>query len=87
MPIAAAAAVTRYIESRTFSRERWSGDDLAVKVRAQFAALINATPAEISLVESTSRGENLVVNGLGICASATRRPATSSPTPCTSRVR
>ena len=66
MPRASAAAVTRYIESRTFSRERWSGDDLAVKVRAQFAALINARPGEISLVESTSRGENLVVNGLGI---------------------
>ena len=66
IPVAAAQAVSRYIETRTFSRERWSGDDLAVKVRAQFAALINAKPAEISLVESTSRGENLVVNGLGV---------------------
>ena len=68
MPIAAAQAVTRYVESRTFSRERWSGDELAAKVRAQFAALIHASPDEISLVESTSRGENLVVNGLGIPA-------------------
>ncbi len=68
MPIAAAAAATRYIESRAFSRERWSGDDLAVKVRAQFASLINARPGEISLVESTSRGENLVVNGLGLAS-------------------
>jgi selenocysteine lyase/cysteine desulfurase len=70
MPVAAAQAVARYVESRTFSRERWSGDDLAVKVRGQFAALINAAPAEISLVESTSRGENLVVNGLGIPSNA-----------------
>jgi selenocysteine lyase/cysteine desulfurase len=31
--------------------------------------LINANPAEISLVESTSRGENLVVNGLGLPSS------------------
>ena len=68
MPIAAAAAATRYIESRAFSRERWSGDDLAVKVRAQFASLINARPREISLVESTSRGENLVVGGLGLAS-------------------
>ena len=68
LPLASAAAVSRYIESRTFNRERWSGDDLAVNVRAQFATLINASPAEISLVESTSRGENLVVNGLGIPA-------------------
>jgi selenocysteine lyase/cysteine desulfurase len=66
IPIAAANAVTRYIESRSFSRERWSGDDLAAKVRAQFASLINAKAGEISLVESTSRGENLVVNGLGL---------------------
>jgi len=59
----------RGFTSRTFSRERWSGDDLAVRVRAQFASLINANPAEISLVESTSRGENLVVNGLGLPSS------------------
>ena len=70
LPVASAQAVARYVESRTFSRERWSGDELAVKVRGQFAALINAAPAEISLVESTSRGENLVVNGLGMAANA-----------------
>jgi selenocysteine lyase/cysteine desulfurase len=66
IPVAAAQAVGRYVETRTFSRERWSGDELAAKVRAQFAELINARPAEIGLVESTSRGENLVVNGLGL---------------------
>jgi len=75
MPVAAANAATRYIESRAFRRERWSGDDLAVKVRAQFASLINAKPSEISLVESTSRGENLVVNGLGIPSALARRSA------------
>jgi selenocysteine lyase/cysteine desulfurase len=75
IPIAAAQAVHRYIETREFSRERWSGDDLAAKVRAQFAALIGAEPAEISLVESTSRGENLVVNGLGIPSALARRSA------------
>jgi selenocysteine lyase/cysteine desulfurase len=68
MPLVAANAASRYLETRTFSRERWSGDELAAKVRAQFAVLINAAPAEISLVESTSRGENLVVNGLGVPA-------------------
>jgi selenocysteine lyase/cysteine desulfurase len=70
IPVVAAQAVSRYIETRTFSRERWSGDELAGKVRAQFARLINAKPAEISLVESTSRGENLVVNGLGVPSNA-----------------
>ena len=29
IPIAAANAITRYVESRSFSRERWSADDLA----------------------------------------------------------
>jgi selenocysteine lyase/cysteine desulfurase len=70
IPVAAAQAVSRYIETRTFSRERWSGDELAATVRAQFAELINARPAEIGLVESTSRGENLVVNGLGLASNA-----------------
>src|SRR6185369_9813548 len=70
IPVTAAQAVSRYIETRTFSRERWSGDELAAKVRAQFAALINASPAEIGLVESTSRGENIVVNGLGLASNA-----------------
>jgi selenocysteine lyase/cysteine desulfurase len=73
LPVASAQAVARYVESRTFSRERWSGDELAVKVRGQFAALINAAPAEISLVESTSRGENVVVNGLGIPSGLARQ--------------
>jgi selenocysteine lyase/cysteine desulfurase len=75
LPVASAHAVARYVESRTFSRERWSGDELAVKVRGQFAALINAAPAEISLVESTSRGENIVVNGLGLGPSLPRGSA------------
>ena len=75
LPVASAQAVARYVESRTFSRERWSGDDLAVTVRGQFAALINAAPNEISLVESTSRGENIVVNGLGLPSGLSRRTA------------
>jgi len=67
VPIAAAEAVRRYLDTRTFREERRrSGDSLAAEVKAEFAALINARPSEISLVENTSTGENLVVNGLGI---------------------
>jgi selenocysteine lyase/cysteine desulfurase len=40
--------------------------DLPREVKAQFAALVNAKPSEISFVPNTSTGENLVVNGLGI---------------------
>jgi selenocysteine lyase/cysteine desulfurase len=67
VPIAAADAVRGYLETRTFRQpRRRSGDSLAAEVKAEFAALINAKPAEISLVQSTSAAENLVVHGLDI---------------------
>ncbi len=67
VPVATANAVRSYLETRTFREpRRRSGDELATEVKAEFAALINAKPAEISLVQSTSVAENLVVNGLGI---------------------
>jgi selenocysteine lyase/cysteine desulfurase len=65
VPVAAANAVRTYLETRTFREPRLrSGDSLAAEVKAEFAALINAKPAEISLVQSTSVAENLVVSGL-----------------------
>ena len=67
VPVAAAEAVRRYLDTRTFQQPRLrSGDSLATEVKGEFAQLINARPAEISLVQSTSVAENLVVNGLGI---------------------
>jgi len=64
MPNAGREALRKYVESRTspvldthYDREH---------VKAEFAALINAKPTEISYVPNTSTGENLVVNGLGI---------------------
>ncbi len=67
VPVAAAEAVRRYLETRTFREPRIrSGDSLAAEVKGEFAALINARPAEISLVQSTSVAENLVVSGVGI---------------------
>ena len=67
VPVAAAEAVRRYLETRTFREPRLrTGDSLAAEVKGEFAALINARPAEISLVQSTSAAENLVVDGLGI---------------------
>src|SRR5262249_52846196 len=60
MPLAGREALRRYAESRTgpvldthYDREH---------VKAEFAALINARPSEISYVPNTSTGENLVVN-------------------------
>lgn len=62
MPLGAVEAVRRNAESlATAGVQRKDGD-----VKAEFAALINARPSEISIVPNTSVGENLVVNGLDI---------------------
>jgi len=64
MPVAGREALRRYTEARCspvldthYDREH---------AKAEFAALINAKPSEISYVPNTSTGENLVVNGLGL---------------------
>jgi selenocysteine lyase/cysteine desulfurase len=65
MPVAAAQAARRYVDLR-------SQTGLVLKqvqnvdVKAEFAALINVKPSEISFIPNTSTGENLIVNGLGI---------------------
>jgi selenocysteine lyase/cysteine desulfurase len=66
MPVAAAENAQKYLLSRSQpDGEGWERLDS----KAEFAALINAKPSEIANVSSTSAGENLVVNGLGIPAS------------------
>src|SRR5580658_4647202 len=37
-------------------------------VRAQFARMVNATPDEIGLLNSTGEGENVIANGIGLTA-------------------
>jgi selenocysteine lyase/cysteine desulfurase len=37
-------------------------------VRAQFARMVNATPDEIGLLNSTGEGENVIANGIGLKA-------------------
>jgi selenocysteine lyase/cysteine desulfurase len=71
LPMAAAAAMRRHVEARASPGKMTDpgGSDLATRVKAEFAALINATPAEVSFVPNTSSGENLVVQALGIVGS------------------
>ena len=61
LPIVGREALRRYVESRTgpVLDTHYDRD-----VKAEFAALINAKPSEISYIPNTSTGENLVVNGL-----------------------
>ncbi len=66
MPLAGREALAKYAETRSNPglQTRFERD-----VKAEFAALINAKPSEISYVPNTSTGENLVVSGLGIVGS------------------
>ncbi|MFZ0639152.1 MAG: aminotransferase class V-fold PLP-dependent enzyme [Candidatus Acidiferrales bacterium] len=65
MPVAAAQAVRRYVDVRSELGSTLKATP-NVDIKAEFAALINAKPSEISFIPNTSTGENLVVNGLGI---------------------
>lgn len=65
MPAAAAQALRQYSELRSVP-DVVSKQLENVDIKAEFAALINAKPSEISVIPNTSTGENLVVNGLGI---------------------
>lgn len=65
MPLAAAAALREWADFRSHP-QAVSQPKKLINVKAEFAALINARESEISYVESTSTGENLVVNGLDI---------------------
>lgn len=65
LPRGAVAAVRAYLERRARpDADLPPAPDIDVK--AEFAALINAKPAEIASITSTSEGENLVVEALGI---------------------
>ena len=73
MPIVSAAAMRAYADARSsFRTEGATSGALSAKVKAAFAALINAKPSEIAFIPNTSTGENLVVNGLEIAEQASR---------------
>ncbi|MGH7631547.1 MAG: hypothetical protein ACREOF_19605 [Gemmatimonadales bacterium] len=66
MPVVAASAVSRCLEADV-TPEAVGRRCARGAGRARFATF-TATPAEISLVQNTSTGENLVVSGLGVPA-------------------
>ncbi len=65
MPIGGAAVVRRHLDRRCKPDADLPAEPI-VDLKAEFAALINAKPREISYITSTSAGENLILNGLGI---------------------
>ena len=68
LSIAARKATEDYLEYK--SRGIWNQNGLtspaSILVRESFAKLINATPDEVALVQSTTAGENLVVSALSL---------------------
>lgn len=67
MPKIGVEALRAYALSRaTPTANLFDTSATATRVKAEFAALINATPEELAFIPNTSTGENLVVRGLGI---------------------
>ena len=68
MSLSAMAAIQEYLERRVHHITEMPSGGQQVKddVKARFATLINAKPSEISFIQSTMVGENLVVSGLGL---------------------
>jgi selenocysteine lyase/cysteine desulfurase len=64
---AVVAASRAYIEGKS-GRPMQVGALMAAcdAVRAQFARMVNATPGEIGLLNSTGEGENAIANGVGL---------------------
>ncbi|MBY0375772.1 MAG: aminotransferase class V-fold PLP-dependent enzyme [Bryobacteraceae bacterium] len=64
---AVVAAGRNYIEGKS-ARPMRVGALMATNdaVRAQFARLVNATPDEIALLNSTGEGESVIANGIGL---------------------
>ncbi len=71
LPIAAAEAMRRHAQSRSRPGGMMTPGSAALvnRVKSEFAALINASPSEISFIPNTSTGENLVFNSLDIIES------------------
>lgn len=68
MSVQAMAAIQEYLDRRVHHITEMPSGGQAVKddVKGTFAALINARPSEVSFIQSTMVGENLVVSGLGL---------------------
>jgi len=64
VPLGARAAVQRYLDQRTSMEGHYPTDEVETRVKANFARLINAAPEELAFVQSTTAGEQLVIEAL-----------------------
>ncbi len=65
VPIGARDAARAYLDQRATMDGYFPTDAVEGRVKANFARLINATPAEIAFVQSTTAGEQAVLDALG----------------------
>lgn len=68
MPLGARAALEEYLRYKTQDGSVPAGYSVGAKERsmvAKYAALVGAEPDEISLIQSTTMGENLILQALG----------------------
>lgn len=63
VPLPAKASVDAYFQARAERRE-WSSHDVEVRIKAAFARLINADPKDLAFVQSTTAGEQSIVDAL-----------------------
>ncbi|GAB5349921.1 aminotransferase class V-fold PLP-dependent enzyme [Alteriqipengyuania sp. 357] len=71
VPRAAHAAVRAYHDTRA-SGARWPTGEVEERVKRSFATLVGASPEELAFVQSTTAGEQLVIDALGIPESGGR---------------
>lgn len=63
VPLAAKASVDAYLQSRAEGRS-WPTHEVETRIKANYAKLINASPDDLAFVQSTTAGEQLVVDAL-----------------------
>ncbi len=66
VPRGARALVDAYLEKRSAMDGYWPTDEVEARVKGNFARLINAAPEEIALVQSTTAGEQAIIDALGL---------------------
>lgn len=71
IPLQAQASTRAYLEARA-SGQSWPTSDVEQRVKANFARLVNASPEELAFVQSTTAGEQLVIDALDLPASGGR---------------
>ncbi|WP_230292641.1 aminotransferase class V-fold PLP-dependent enzyme [Croceicoccus sp. Ery5] len=67
VPLAAKASVDAYLATRA-NGSPWPSHEVEERVKAGFARLVNADPAGLAFVQSTTAGEQLVIDALDIPA-------------------